>query len=374
MFPTPRSCAKLRVAIVAPSIAILGGQAVQAQRLLAAWARDPEIEAWLVPINPLPPRWLRVATRIKYLRTVVTQLVYWPLLLRELRGADVVHVFSASYWSFLLAPLPAILIARAMGRPVLLNYRSGEAPDHLQRSRLARTILAIVDQNIVPSAFLSDVFASFGIASRIIPNIVDRERFRFRLREPLRPRLISTRNFEPLYNVACALRTFQRVQAQYPGASLTLIGGGTQEASLRRIARELNLRAVVFAGRVAPDEIHHYYDDADIYIQTPTIDNMPSSVLEAFASGLPVVSTDAGGISAILTDGIMGFLAPLDDDVRMAECVIRFLEDPPLARRVALAAYSATAALTWDNVRNEWAAAYRGLAALSFAATPTQPA
>ena len=84
------------------------------------------------------PRPFRFASRVKYLRTVMTQLAYWPLLLRELRRADVVHVFSASYFSFLLAPLPAVLIARLLGKPVVMNYRSGEGPDHLRRSRVAR--------------------------------------------------------------------------------------------------------------------------------------------------------------------------------------------------------------------------------------------
>src|SRR4051794_31630965 len=118
----------IRVAIVAPSLRILGGQAIQADRLLRAWQTDPDVEAWLVPHNPLPPRGLRGAVRVKYLRTIVTELTYLRLLLRELPRADVVHVFSASYWSFLLAPAPAALIARALGRPVIFNYRSGEAP------------------------------------------------------------------------------------------------------------------------------------------------------------------------------------------------------------------------------------------------------
>jgi len=83
---------RIRVAIVAPSLGILGGQAVQAERLLRAWRADSEIEAWLVPINPSLPG---AIARIKYLRTIATQLVYWPLLFRELRHADVVHVFSA---------------------------------------------------------------------------------------------------------------------------------------------------------------------------------------------------------------------------------------------------------------------------------------
>ena len=156
---------RLNVALVAPSMNILGGQAVQASRLLRAWTDDPDVRAWLVPINPIPPGPFAALTRIKYVRTVATQLCYWPLLLRELRRADIVHVFSASYSSFLLSPLPAILVAKVLGKPVVVNYRSGEAPDHLRRSAVARAVLKSVDRNAVPSRFLHDVFASFGIRS-----------------------------------------------------------------------------------------------------------------------------------------------------------------------------------------------------------------
>jgi glycosyltransferase involved in cell wall biosynthesis len=352
---------KLAVAIVAPSLAILGGQAVQARQLLDGWKGDPDVEAWLVPINPSPRGWFARLARIKYVRTIVTQLIYLPLLVRELRRADVVHVFSASYFSFLLAPLPAVLVARLFGRRVLVNYHSGEAPDHLRRSYLARRVLQSVEQNVVPSRFLQEVFAAHGVEARVIPNTIDRDRFRFRLREPLRPRLLSTRTLEPLYNVACTIRAFAAVQRRYPDATLTIVGGGSQEKALRQLAAELELRGVSFAGRVAPDEIGRYYTEADIYVQTPDIDNMPLSILEAYASGLPVVSTTAGGVPSMLTDGVHGLLASVDDEKQVAENVIRLLEDPPFARRVALAAYDLTEALVWDRVRDQWLDVYRGL-------------
>jgi glycosyltransferase involved in cell wall biosynthesis len=362
---------RLAVAIVAPSLSILGGQAVQARRLLDAWAGDPDVDAWLVPINPEPPPALRAAARVKFLRTAITQLNYWPLLIRELARADVVHVFSASYWSFLLAPLPAVIVARVLGRPVLVNYRSGEAPDHLGRSAIARATLRAVDRNVVPSRFLQDVFAAHQIEARVIPNIIDRERFRFAPREPLRPRLLSTRNLEPLYNVACTLRAFAVVQQRYPEATLTLVGSGSQEHALEAYAEELQLTGVTFAGRAAPDEIWRYYADADIYVQTPNIDNMPSSVLEAFASGLPVVSTDAGGVPAMLTDGVHGLLAPIDDHERVAQHVIRLLDDPGLTRALTTAAYESTGGLGWERVRDQWIALYRGLLPYSVAEEPS---
>jgi L-malate glycosyltransferase len=350
---------RINIAIVAPSMGILGGQAVQAARLLRSWRDDPDIHAWLVPINPVPPLPLRWTVRVKYLRTLATQLLYWPSLVRELRKADVVHVFSASYFSFLLAPLPAVLIARLLGKPVVMNYRSGEAPDHLRRSAIARATLRSVEQNAVPSRFLFDVFAGFGIRSEIIPNIVDVERFRFRRREQIHPRILSTRNFEPLYNLPCTLRAFRLVQDRYPNASLTLVGGGSQDAAIRQLAADLRLQHVTFAGRVAPDDIWRCYAETDIYLQTPNIDNMPTSVLEAFASGCPVVATEAGGVPAILTDGLHGLMVPCNDHVAAAGAIMRLLEEPALARRLADAAFDGCARYQWSSVRSQWLALYR---------------
>ena len=153
------------------------------------------------------------------------------------------HVFSASYTSFLLAPLPAILVARVLGRPVVLNYRSGEAPDHLRAigHRPGRASPAS-SATSCPSRFLVEVLRGFGIDATIVPNIVDLDRFQFRERVPLRPRLLSTRNFEPLYNVACTLRAFRIVQDRWPDATLTLVGGGPQEPELRALAGQLDCR------------------------------------------------------------------------------------------------------------------------------------
>jgi glycosyltransferase involved in cell wall biosynthesis len=354
----------LQIAIVAASLRILGGQAVQAQRMLQGWRGDPEVHAWLVPINPVPAAPFDALLSIKYVRTIVTQFLYWPLLVRELRRADVVHVFSASYWSFLLAPLPAIIVARLLGRAVILNYHSGEAPDHLRRSALARRVMRRwVDLNVVPSKFLQGVLSSFGIPAQVVANTIDRRQFAYQTRNPLRPRILSTRNFESMYNVAGVLRAFARIQASRPDATLTLVGSGSQEAALRALAAGLRLRHVTFAGRVPPSEIHRYYADADIYVQMPEIDNMPLSLLEAFASGLPVVSTNVGGVPAMLTDGVHGLLAPPGDDRAVADHVIALLDSPAHAAQLAAAAVQTCASYEWPVTRAGWLAAYRAVGA-----------
>ncbi len=361
---------RLRIAIVAPSVRILGGQAVQAQRLLSSWQGDADVDAWLVPVNPAPPRLLAPLHRLKYVRTLLTQLLYWPQLVRELRRADVVHVFSASYTSFLLAPLPAVVVARLLRKPVFVNYRSGEAPDHLARSAVARAVLRQVDRVVVPSRFLVDVMARFGIEATVISNIVDQRLFTFRDRAALRPRLLSTRNFEPLYNVACTVRAFARIQARHPDASLMLVGAGSQEPTLRALVARLGLRHVTFAGAVAPADMPRYYEGADIYVQTPRIDNMPASVLEAFACGLPVVATAIGGVPTILTHEVHGLLVPDDDEEAVARGVERLLADTALAARLVGAARASCDAYRWDVVRGQWIGLYRELARATVTVVP----
>ncbi|HKB09016.1 MAG TPA: glycosyltransferase family 4 protein [Vicinamibacterales bacterium] len=358
---------RLQVAIIAPTLEILGGHSVQAQRLLDAWHGDPDIEAWLVPINPRPPRPFDSALQVKYARTIVTEATYIPRLVGELRRADIVHVFSASYTSFLLAPLPAIAVARLIGRPVVLNYHSGEAADHLTRSPVARSALSRVDSIVVPSPFLAGVFASFGLRAAVVPNMIDLASFPFRDRDPLRPRFLSTRNLAYPYNVGITLRAFADIHAARPDASLTVVGSGPEEEPLKRLARDLGLRNVQFTGRVEPQAMARLYGEHDIYVQTPDLDNMPLSLIEAFASGLPVVSTRAGGVPMILRNERDGLLVPVGDHHAVAAAALRLLTDPDRARRHARNAYRTCAAYAWPTVREQWLSVYRRAAGRSTA-------
>ena len=120
------------MAIVAPSLRYVGGQAVQADLLMRNWKGDTETEATFVPIDPKLPRGLMWAERIPYLRTLVRMPFYLVSLWRVMSRVETVHIFSASYWSFLLRPVPAWLMARLRSKKSLINYRSGEAPDHLR--------------------------------------------------------------------------------------------------------------------------------------------------------------------------------------------------------------------------------------------------
>lgn len=347
-----------RIALVAPSLEILGGQGVQARALFEGLGRDG-FHVDFVPINPRFPAGLRWLRRGPYVRTLVNQALYLPSLGR-LRRADVVHVFSASYWSFLLAPVPAMLAARALGKHVVLHYHSGEAEDHLGRwGSLVHPWLRLAHEIAVPSGYLRDVFARHGHRARVIPNVVDTSSFRYRARRPLRPRLLSTRNFEPHYRVENTLLAFAMLLRRYPQATLTLAGYGSLEQRLREQAAALGGR-VRFAGRVPPHAMPRLCDEADVFVNSSVIDNQPVSVLEAFASGLPVVSTGTGDIGSMVRAGEAGVVVPPDVPEAMVRAVAGLLESHDHALRMAERARREAARYTWPVVREAWTQVYAG--------------
>jgi glycosyltransferase involved in cell wall biosynthesis len=343
-----------RVAIVAPALDILGGQGVQARSLVDALARDGHPISF-VAINPAFPRGLRWLRRLPYLRTAANQALYLPGLAR-LAACDVAHVFSASYASFLLAPLPAMAVARALGKRVILNYHSGEADDHLTRwGALVHPWLTLADEIVVPSRYLARVFARHGYRARVIPNIVDLSRFVYHERRSAGLRLLSARNLEPYYRVNVVLEAFARIKAARPDATLTVAGYGSEEGRLRRQAVE----GVRFIGRIEPEAMPRVYADADIFVNASVVDNQPLSILEAFAAGVPVVTTPAGDIPDMVRHGRAGVLVPPDDPIALAEAVLALGADAGRARDLAAAALATLESHTWTAVRDAWQAVYR---------------
>lgn len=352
---------KLRVALVAPSLRYVGGQSVQASLLLRYWKNDPEVEVKFVPVDPLPGKFLRWVLQVRFMRTVVREPLYLLNLYRELRDVDVVHAFSASYSSFLLAPVPALLIGQRLGKRVLINYRSGEAEDHFLRSRIATRLLAAADARVVPSGYLRRIFLDFGLKTEVIPNIIDGEQFRYRDRYPIRPRLICSRGFHPYYRPDLVVRAFRLVKDTFPEATLTMLGSGPTEVGTRNLVNQLNLQDVEFPGAVSRQDIGRFYDSTDIFVNASNVDNMPVSILEAYGAGTPVVSTAPEGIRYIVEHERTGLLCKLDDYQALAANVVRLLRNPDLARKLAQQGRLEARRYQWQSIRPEWLKLYRSL-------------
>ena len=339
---------------------------MQADLLRRHWENDPDVEISFIAVDPPLPKSFAWAEDIPGLRTILREPIYLWHLWRGLRDVDVAHIFSASYWSFLLAPAPAAFFAKIVNgkTKTLINYHSGEARDHLQRFRSAAFVLARVDKIVVPSGYLVDVFREFNLAASAVPNIVDLSQFRFRERSPLRPHLVCTRGFSRYYSVDVVVKAFAEVKKEFPEATLDLVGKGPLEGEIRKLVAELNLTGVNFTGVAAHQEIGQYYDQADIFINASWLDNMPLSVIEAFASGTPVVTTSPECMPYLVQHERTGLLSPVGDEKALAANVVRLLRDADLAKRLAKNA-KRNRKVHMGSCPRAMADIYRGLASTS---------
>lgn len=355
--------APIRVLLIAPSLDILGGQSVQATRLMSALSHIQGLTMTFFAINPRPPKpflWIR---RIPYLRTAVTFALFTTRLAWEARKHDILHIFSAGLSSYTLWTIPALLIGRLYGKKIVLNYRDGQAEQHITKWRTAKPTLALADHIVAPSGFLVDVFKAYDVPARSIFNVIDVSRFRYRKRRKLRPVFMTNRILEPLYNVDCILKAFAIIQARYPDASLTIAHDGCCRPALEKLAETLQLRNTRFVGRVPHDKVPDLYDAADVYLTSPNIDCMPGSLLECFASGLPIVATKAGGIPYIVKDRESALLVDINDHEALAARAMELLEDEDLVERLTDRGLQEVQRYHWAPVRDQWAALYQELTA-----------
>jgi L-malate glycosyltransferase len=351
----------LRILVTAPSMEIVGGQSVQALRLLEALNQRNGLAMEFQPINPKLPRVLAALQKVKYVKTVLTEAAYIFQLLRRIPRCDAVHSFSAGYWSFLLAAGPPLALGKLFRKKTILNYHDGRADDHLRKFPNSVRLMKMADRLVTPSRFLVEVFAASEIPAQAIGNFIDTSRFRFRERERLSPKFLHNRGLEPHYNVPCTLRAFAIVQRKYPEASLVIAHDGPLRTNLEKMARDLGLRNVTFCGSISQNAMRDLYNEADIYLMSPDVDNVSLSVFECYASGLPLVSTSVGGVPCIVKQETTGLLVPANDHVAMANGAIRLLSEPGLAMRLAHSGFTECRKYETTALASEWVALYREL-------------
>jgi phenylacetate-CoA ligase len=214
---------------------------------------------------------------------------------------------------------------------------------------------------VVPSKYLVDVFARFGFNAVCIHNIAETASVHYRKRPRPSPVFLHNRGLATEYNPACTLRAFAIVQERYPDARLVIAHGGPLRPKLEALSAWLGLRNTQFSGPVSPLEMAALYDDADIYLMSPNADNMPLSLLECFAAGLSIVSSDAGGVANMVENQRTGLLFAPNDHHAMAACALRLLEEPGLAAWLAKNARAECGKYSWPSVGPQWIAQYRQL-------------
>ena len=251
--------------------------------------------------------------------------------------------------------LPA---ARLYGRRVGIIHTVHNLARAETRHRVLRAVnRRAFSHGVVPVALNEEVRSSicreYALPPSAVPvvgNGIDLDAFRGPQRRGLRgagARLLCVARLAPAKNHALLLQTVARLRESGRDVSLTLVGDGPLRGRLEELARELGISEHVrFAGRRT--DTPAFYRDCDLFVLLSDYEGMPMSIIEAMASGLPVVATRAGGVGELVDDGVSGALVEADA-AAAAEAIAAICDDPALYARLSAGAvrtssrYSATA-------------------------------
>ena len=249
------------------------------------------------------------------------------------------------------------LLARLLNIKYIPILHGGDLPNRLKNNpKLCQMVFANAYKNVAPSGYLKQAFENAGFKNVIhIPNSIEIDKYEFKTRAELIPKLLWVRAFASIYNPQMAVKVLQQLQEKYPSASLTMVGPD-KDGSLqttKAFTDSIGV-AVNFTGQLAKEDWWQLASEHDIFINTTHFDNTPISVMEAMALGLPVVSTNVGGIPYLLTDKENALLVSDNDVSKMTDAICSLLEDQQKASDLTLNARHFIEQMDWNVVKEEW--------------------
>ena len=236
--------------------------------------------------------------------------------------------------------------------------RGGNLPMRLRTNPyLSKIIFSYSMANISPSIFLKMKFKKYSFKSRYIPNIIQIEDYPFQLRRYCGPKILWVRSMHKSYNPMMAVKVLSKLLKIIPDASMFIVGpdkdGSCNECV--QLARKLGIEeSIHFIGALKKSSWINLSKECDIFINTTNYDNMPVSVIEAMALGLPIVSTNAGGLKYLHHDGEDALLVERNDAGAMVEKIILLINDSTLAAKLSVNARKKAEEFCWEKVRSDW--------------------
>ncbi len=259
---------------------------------------------------------------------------------------------SAFWFAFLSSQLARILRIKYL--PIL---HGGNLPNRLASNpKLCKLLFDNAYVNVSPSEYLKFHFEKAGISNVIcIPNSITLSDYTFKERTHFTPKVLWVRAFATIYNPKMAIDVLHLLQEKYPEATLTMVGpdkDGSLEV-IKNYAEQLDLN-VTFTGKLSKKEWTDLARNHDIFINTTHFDNTPVSVLEAMALGLPVVSTNVGGLPFLITSQKNGYLVNDNDAKEMVAQIETIIHFPNQTLEIITNAKSMVSNTDWKVVENQW--------------------
>ncbi|WP_417558575.1 glycosyltransferase family 4 protein [Mesoflavibacter zeaxanthinifaciens] len=269
---------------------------------------------------------------------------------------NLVLIDTYSTQNFYYAVIMAAL-CRFFKLPYMPILHGGNLPSRLKKNkRLSKALFGKALMNIAPSKFMMGQFQNAGFQNiTYIPNTLKIENYPFHLRASITPKLLWVRSFSELYNPLLALEIVEMLKRKGMDVSLCMVGPD-KDGSLKRckkIAAELQL-PITFTGMLEKKEWIALSKDFDIFINTTNFDNMPLSVMEAMALGMPVVSTNVGGLPFLIENNVNGLLVPPNNPEAFVNVIEAICSNDVKARELAKNARLRTEEFDWEKVKQRW--------------------
>lgn len=241
--------------------------------------------------------------------------------------------------------------------PYIPILHGGNLPHRAKSSRSSfKKLIESAFVAVCPSKYLQESLSQLGFSNfEIIKNTVAISDYDFKARKSAQPNLLWVRSFSQIYNPEMAVKVLKFVKAKYSNATLCMIGPD-KDGSLERtkkLAQGLDLN-VEFTGKMTKEAWRAKSLDFDIFINTTHFDNLPISLIESMALGLPIVSTNVGGITYLINDGSTGLLVGDKDVDHMCESIEMLIQSPELTASISENARLEAEKYGWNIVKEEW--------------------
>ncbi len=271
---------------------------------------------------------------------------------------DIVLIDTYSTQNFYYAIIIGFL-CRFFKLPYIPILHGGNLPNRLKNSKsFSNTLFGKAYTNVAPSKYMMQQFQEAGFYNiTYIPNTIEIVNYPFHQKNSVSAKLLWVRSFSEIYNPALAMEIVKMLKKRDVNVSLCMVGpdkDGSME-TCKKMAIELNL-PIIFTGMLQKEEWITLSKNYDIFINTTNFDNMPVSVMEAMALGLPVVSTDVGGLPFMIENETDGILVSPNNPEAFVNAIEYLCANNLKAQELAKNARLKMEGFDWQIVKHSWIA------------------
>lgn len=284
-------------------------------------------------------------------------------VVRHSAQTDVVLIDAYStqnfYYAFLVSQ-----VCRVLRLPYIPILHGGNLPERLRANpRMSSMIFKHAQCNVAPSKYLQEQFETYGYTNlKYIPNTIEIGMYPILKRDFTVPKLLWVRSFSSVYNPIMAVKVLKGLQQKGYDAELCMVGPDSDGSlhDVKEFVDKLEVE-VRFTGKLNKQDWIELSEAYNVFINTTTVDNMPVSVIEAMALGLPVVSTNVGGMPYLIEDGLHGLLVASDNVDDMVNAITMLFDHPEKRDEMILNARRVAESFEWAVVKGLWDEVLRGL-------------